>query len=99
MVFVPTHQTPAEPHEAAATPKRPDHAHIPTSATSERHQWRAVVHSTGDVSVTTSWHLATCSAPVDPAAHCPEGQNLIAAHNDPDGHCLVDGRCARCEAA
>jgi hypothetical protein len=46
-----------------------------------------------------SWHIAACSAPSDRAAHCPEGQRLFEALGDPDGHCLIEGECARCEAA
>jgi hypothetical protein len=43
-----------------------------------------------------AWHLAECKNTADAAAHCAEGQRLIAAGSDPDGHCLVEGRCPRC---
>ena len=96
MVFVPTHQSPAEPHEAAATPRRPDHLNVPNSEEQPRKlAWRAVVHASNREAIRTSWHLTTCSAPEDPQAHCPEGQELMATQQDPDGHCLIDGRCGR----
>ena len=47
--------------------------------------------------VQTAWHLAGCTAPHQAEAHCPEGQRLIESVGEPDGHCLLDGRCARCE--
>jgi hypothetical protein len=97
MVFVPTHNDPVEPHEASAAPRRPDHAAPPTPG--KRLSWRAVVRATKDHTTLTSWHLTACSAPQDPAAHCPAGQQLIEAQQDPDGHCLVDGACGRCEGA
>jgi hypothetical protein len=101
MVFVPTHHGPVEPHEAAAAPRRPDHAGpLPPSATEggKRFAWRAVAHMNKEKSVTTSWHASSCSAPLDPTAHCPEGQRLIESQQDPDGHCLIEGHCARCSS-
>src|ERR1051326_7899342 len=96
MVFVPTHQDPAEPHEAAATPRRPDHLTVPNPEEQPRKlAWRAVVHASDKESIRTSWHLTMCSAPQDPQAHCRLGQELMATQQDPDGHCLVDGRCGR----
>jgi hypothetical protein len=100
MVFVPTHQTPVEPHEAAATPRRPDHVQISSGTdVRERLPWRAVVHANEQQSATTSWHLTSCSSPLDPGMHCPTGQQLMEAQQDPDGHCLVDGHCGRCDGA
>ena len=43
-----------------------------------------------------AWHLVECADPVLAAAHCSEGNLLLAAGADPDGHCLVDGACPRC---
>ena len=100
MVFVPTHQAPAEPHEAAATPRRPDHLNIPTTEEQRRKlSWRAVVHARDKEAIRTTWHLTTCSSPLDPLAHCPQGQELMKGQQDPDGHCLVDGHCGRCDEA
>jgi hypothetical protein len=98
MVFVPTHQTPVEPHEAATKPRRRDHVTISNTDVRKRLPWRAVVHSDKD-STHTSWHLATCAAPLDAQAHCPEGQRLIETQQDPDGHCLIEGHCTRCDDA
>lgn len=46
------------------------------------------------------WHLAACTAPLDPDAHCDEGKRLLAEGADADGHCLVGvgPSCIRCEA-
>ena len=97
MVFVATRQAPVVPHEAAAAPRRPDHLNIPNTADGRPHlRWRAVVHAAEKETVHTSWHLTACSAPMDPHAHCAQGQRLIETQLDPDGHCLVDGCCGRC---
>ena len=45
-----------------------------------------------------AWHLASCTDSELPEAHCPEGRRLIATGDDPDGHCLLDGVCPRCDA-
>jgi hypothetical protein len=29
--------------------------------------------------------------------HCPEGRRLLSTGDDPDGHCLLDGVCPRCD--
>src|SRR5690349_6853969 len=100
MVFVPTHQGPAEPHEAAATPRRPDHLTIsPTEEKQRKLSWRAVVHASDKDGIRTTWHLTRCSAPLDAQAHCSQGRELMQGQQDPDGHCLVDGRCGRCDEA
>src|SRR5207248_3286251 len=97
MVFAPTHDIAAESHEPAAMPRRRDHVTPPTtSGDAQRLAWRAVVHASHRDSVHTTWHLTSCGAPLDAAAHCPEGQELIERVGDPDGHCLDDGTCARC---
>ena len=98
MVFVPTRQAPVEPHEAAAAPRRPEHLNIPGTSDTRRLAWRAVVHAEKDA-VKTTWHLTTCAAPLERTAHCPAGQQLIDSQQDPDGHCLNDGHCARCDDA
>ncbi len=99
MVFVPTRQAPVEPHEAAAAPRRPDHLNVPDTSDDGKHlRWRAVVHAPGKEVVQTSWHLTACNEPLSLEAHCPHGQELMQVQQDPDGHCLVNGRCARCDA-
>jgi len=61
--------------------------------------WRAVVHAPDRDSVQTTWHHAGCTTPLEPAAHCPDGQRLLETVGDPDGHCVVDARCYRCLSA
>jgi hypothetical protein len=99
MVFVPKDHGPVEPHEAAAAPRRPDHAGPlpPAAGGGKRLDWRAVAHMNKEKAVTTSWHVTACRAPQDRAAHCPIGQQLMDKQQDPDGHCLINGQCARCE--
>jgi len=46
-----------------------------------------------------AWHLADCAAPHRAEAHCAEGQRLLAAAADPDGHCLIGAVCPRCAAS
>jgi len=58
--------------------------------------WRAVVHVLDRDTVQTTWHIAACTAPLEAAAHCPEGQRLLETVGDPDGHCVVDDQCCRC---
>jgi hypothetical protein len=60
--------------------------------------WRAVVHAASADSVQTTWHLAKCRGSADPEAHCPEGQRMMHSLGEPDGHCLVNGDCPRCDA-
>jgi hypothetical protein len=97
MVFVPTKDTPTEPHEPAAVPKRVDHVAPPEHPdASARLPWRAIVHPAGDQSIRTTWHMAGCGDPSAPAAHCETGQSLMTSAGDPDGHCLINGNCLRC---
>src|SRR5205823_12949455 len=86
----------SSPHEPAVPPRRLDH--VAPSAPSEEGRliWRAVVRVLDRDTVQTTWHLASCSAPVEPAAHCPEGQRLLETIRDPDGHCLIGSSCGRC---
>ena len=77
---------------------------VSRAALSGRLRWRVVVQTEGplDPSRTTpplAWHLIGCSEPARAEAHCPEGRRLLTAGGDPEGHCLVDGVCARCGAA
>ncbi len=67
-----------------------------------RLRWRVVVRTDGKgkmdpsrPSRPLSWHLATCADPERLDAHCAEGRRLVAADDDPDGHCLLDGVCPR----
>ena len=99
MVFAPNREIPIELHEPAATPKRLDHVAPPNNPPdgATRLQWRAVVRMRDRESLITTWHMAGCAAASNPAAHCPEGQRLIEKLGDPDGHCLIDGKCSRCQ--
>ena len=73
------------------------------SRTGERLHWRVTVQTDGrlDPSRATrplAWHLVECEDPSQASAHCPEGQRMMKTGAiDPDGHCLIDGVCARCE--
>jgi hypothetical protein len=72
-------------------------------AAGARLQWRVIVPSTGraDASGTPAplaWHMAACREPSVASAHCASGQRLLVAASNPDGHCLTDGVCPRCEA-
>ena len=67
----------------------------------ERVYWRAVVRTGGMFAASrerdrVEWHLAGCAVPNDEGSHCAEGLELIDSRGQPDGHCLVDGRCGRC---
>jgi hypothetical protein len=95
MVFAPTRDFSGAPtHDPAAAPKRREHLELQSERAGPRLRWRAVVHMVDrDHTVRTTWHLVGCAAPEDPSAHCPKGQQ-----DDPDGHCLIDGHCARCGA-
>ena len=101
MVFAPTRDISVNPHEPATAPKRPEHVQAPVQPDddSAKLKWRAVVHTDGRDTVQTTWHIAGCAGTSDAAAHCREGQRLIESVGDPDGHCLIEGACARCSAA
>lgn len=66
------------------------------SASHVRRRWRVVVGTRSldpsSPSRPLAWHLADCQDD----AHCGQGASLIATAGDPDGHCLIDGHCARC---
>jgi hypothetical protein len=99
MVFAPTREQSPHDHEPAAAPKRPDHVDPPAARDADHGRWRVVVHALDNGTVQTSWHLAECSAPHDPAAHCAHGRQGLESLGDPDGHCLIDGTCPRCTLA
>src|SRR5205807_1161041 len=63
--------------------------------------WRVIVSTAGTIdgsrsSRPLSWHLTACTDAASDAAHCRQGRELRAGNGDPDGHCLIDGECARC---
>jgi hypothetical protein len=69
----------------------------------KRVYWRAVVRTGGQVAASrerdrVEWHLSACTAPQSESGHCTEGRHLIETIGHPDGHCLVDGKCALCGA-
>ena len=67
--------------------------------------WRVVVR-TGDKgkmdpsrpSRPLAWHLVSCTENELPEAHCANGRRLLTTGDDPDGHCLLDGVCPRCDS-
>jgi hypothetical protein len=72
-------------------------------ASASRLRWRVVVRTEGQLDQSRAtrplaWHLASCSAAELADAHCRAGGQLLARGDDPDGHCLVDGACPRCES-
>ena len=100
MVFARNRDSSLESHEPAVAPRRLDHLAPPAASQQEKRLlWRAVIHSVDRETVQTTWHLAACQAPFQPAAHCPDGQRLLETIGDPDGHCLIDGQCGRCASA
>ena len=99
VVFSPTRDIQIQPREVAVAPRRLDKVAPPAAAQkTPRLNWRAVVHIVDSDAARTSWHMAGCDAPTEPSAHCPAGQHLLELASDPDGHCLVDGQCSRCQA-
>ena len=67
----------------------------------KRLYWRAVVRTGGQVAASrerdrVEWHLAACVAPHAAGSHCTEGEHLIETTGQPNGHCVIDGRCGRC---
>jgi hypothetical protein len=99
MVFAPTRDFNIGPHDPAAIPRRVDHVAPRAPDPNKRMFWRAVVVAGDRDTAQTAWHLAACTAPFEPSAHCPEGQRLLEQNGDPDGHCLVDNDCQRCALA
>jgi hypothetical protein len=99
MVFTPIGRSPdraSEPvHETA--PQRGHRVVHPVATPDTNLAWRAVVHMVDRDAARTAWHVRECQSPTDPRTHCAEGQHLLETAGDPDGHCLVNGRCARCE--
>lgn len=84
--------------EATATEVRPPAVGTP------RLYWRAVVKGDrklgdGHLDAGLAWHLAHCVELSGADGHCPEGQRLLKAQGNPDGHCLNDGVCLRCQTA
>jgi regulator of protease activity HflC (stomatin/prohibitin superfamily) len=74
-----------------------------TPSETPRLRWRVVVRTEGKLdpsrpSRPLAWHLVTCSDSERPEFHCAEGRRRLAAGDDPDGHCLLDGGCPRCES-
>src|SRR6266581_9196000 len=70
-----------------------------------RLRWRVVVRTGGKDKLDPSrpsrplaWHLVSCTENELPEAHCAEGRRLLATGDDPDGHCLLDGVCPRCDS-
>jgi hypothetical protein len=73
----------------------------PPTPTAPRLRWRVVIHAGEKVDTSRgqqslAWHLADCTNPSSPEAHCDLGQRLIATDGNPDGHCLINGACPRC---
>jgi hypothetical protein len=92
--------------KAPETPDTPETPETPVlkPPVPPRIRWRVVVRTGGQGKMDPSrpsrplaWHLASCTASEDPEVHCPEGRRLLAAGDDPDGHCLLDGVCPRCD--
>jgi hypothetical protein len=72
------------------------------ASTGDRLHWRVIVPTQGrlDPSRGTqplAWHLMECSDAALLDGHCAVGRRLLADGSDPDGHCLIDGTCPRCE--
>jgi hypothetical protein len=67
----------------------------------ERVYWRAVVKTGGRIGASrekdrVEWHLAACEAPRTEGSHCNEGLHLIETVGQPDGHCIINGKCGTC---
>jgi len=70
---------------------------------SPRLRWRVIVRTGGKLdpskpSRPLAWHLTTCVDAERSDIHCDEGRRRMAQNDDPDGHCLLDGVCPRCDA-
>jgi len=98
--------TPVAPDaEQPAAPPQPETPAVKPPPPEPRLRWRVVVRTGAKGKIDPSrpsrplaWHLASCTDAESPAAHCAEGRRLIEIGDDPDGHCLLDGVCPRCEA-
>jgi hypothetical protein len=87
--------------EAARPSPRSKRATAATAVPPERVLWRAIVRTGGTYPASrerdrVEWHLAQCLEPHAEGNHCNEGRHLIETGGQPDGHCMVDGRCGRC---
>ena len=76
---------------------QPEHSATPE----ERLLWRAVVRVGSTFAAAregdrVEWHLVGCDAPLGEGTHCNEGQHLVETIGQPDGHCVLNGRCGRC---
>ena len=69
----------------------------PNANAPRRLAWRAVVRSRDHDSLLTEWHLVGCADWTAVNAHCPEGRRLIQTIGQPEGHCMVEGRCLLCD--
>ncbi len=72
-----------------------------SAALAERTFWKAIVRTGGTFAASRErdsieWHLVDCPAPRAQGRHCNAGQHLLEIGGQPDGHCVVDGRCGRC---
>jgi hypothetical protein len=84
-----------------ATGSKPKRTAAAATNPTQRVFWRAVVRSGGTFAASrerdrVEWHLAGCGVPHGEGGHCNEGRHLIETTGQPDGHCMVDGRCGRC---
>jgi hypothetical protein len=95
-----TNASPASSDTPAVVPRREGVIH-PPPVKERTIEWRAIVH-VGDLDTAsatpTEWHAAQCENAAAPERHCAEGRRLIDESGQPDGHCLVKGRCVRCQA-
>jgi hypothetical protein len=102
MVFAPNRRSAVEPSadavlDAQLTAKAArGRSAVHPPGVSRRVAWRAVVHPRDRDGILTEWHLAGCAGPHAAHSHCAEGQRLIQSVGQPEGHCLIEGRCALC---
>jgi hypothetical protein len=89
--------------EPAAEPTRATRSKRAAATTSPRERvfWRAVVRTGSTFGASrerdrVEWHLAGCAVPHAAGSHCTEGEHLLETTGQPDGHCMIDGRCGRC---
>jgi hypothetical protein len=66
-----------------------------------RLRWRAIVRVGPKLNASRgqqplAWHLADCTDPERPEAHCDVGRLLMMPGGNPDGHCQIGGACPRC---